>query len=284
MKNMRACTCIRLLGVLRQTYHRFDRHRIPEISAGATFFILLAIFPAFASIVTLYGLVADRSSISHVLTMVSGFLPRGALIVLNDELHRLIAQDVPRLGFTVGASSILAVWSASGGLKAIMYGLNIAYDVQETRGFLHRSMFAFFFTSAAIFLCVLAITVATILPMLAQRLPFHSLLRAIIPVLGWPVALCFSLVTLATLYRYGPNHKQAWRALSWGSVLSSSLWLMGTFMFKWYVRNFGNFDRVYGNLGAVVGFLVWIWLSLVIMLFGAELNSLLEDRDNNATH
>jgi membrane protein len=276
---MRRETFRTIAGLILKTYDQFDQHRIPEVAAGATFFILLAIFPAFASIVTLYGLIADRASIAEVLKLVSGFLPRGALIVLSAELHRLIAQATPKLGFTFLVSTAIAVWSASGGLKAVMYGLNIAYGVNETRGLLHRSMLAFLFTSAAIFLCVLATTLATLLPTLAQLLPFHSSLRDLVPILGWPVALAFSLITLTALYRYGPNEQRSWSWLSWGSILASILWLIGTLIFKWYVRNFGNFDRVYGNLGAIVGFLVWIWLSLVIVLFGAELNSQLENRD-----
>lgn len=267
-----------LLATLVGVYKNFERDRIPEVAAGGTFFILLAIFPAFASIVTVYGLVADRASIANVLALVSRFLPRGANTILNAELHRLITQDTPKLGLTFLVSAAVATWSASGGLKAVMYGLNIAYNVKETRGALHRSVLAFSITAGAIFLCVLAIALATLLPILARELPFHSTLRLLVPVLGWPLAFGASLITLAALYRYGPNHRQTWRWWSWGSIFSSTLWLAGTLVFKWYVRNYGNFDRVYGNLGAVVGFLVWIWLSLVIILFGAELNAHLEKR------
>lgn len=263
---------------LSRTYQRFDQDRIPEVSAGATFFILLAIFPAFASIVTLYGLVADRASIGHVLVLVSRFLPRGALIVLNAELQRLISQTTPKLGLTFLASTGIAIWSASGGLKAVMYGLNVAYDVKETRSFLRRSFLAFCFTAGAILLSVLAITLATLLPLIARQLPFHSMWRPLVPIAGWPLAMGLSLLVLAGIYTYGPNRRRHWRWLSWGSILSSVLWLAGTLAFKWYVRNFGNFDRVYGNLGAIVGFLVWIWLSLVIVLFGAELNREMERR------
>jgi membrane protein len=233
---------------------------------------LLAIFPAFASIVTLYGLMADRASIAHVLNIVSPFLPRGGAIVLNAELHRLLAQDKPRLGFTFSVSTMIAIWSASGGLKAIIRGLNVAYDVQETRSFIHRSLLAFCITGGAILLCVLAIALATLLPILARQLPFHSMLRPMVPILGWPVALCVCFTVLAGIYRYGPNRAERHNLGFWGCTLSSSLWLLGTLIFKWYVRNFGNFDRVYGNLGAIVGFLVWIWLSLAIVMLGAELN------------
>lgn len=270
--------CGEIVSLLSRTYQRFDSDRIPEVSAGATFFILLAIFPAFAAIVTLYGLAADRASIAHVLNLISRFLPRGALIVLNAELHRLMLQAAPKQGLTFLVSTGVAIWSASGGLKAVMYGLNIAYDVKEKRGFLQRSFLAVCFTSGAILLSVLAITLATLLPLIARQLPFHSMLRPLVPIAGWPLAMAISLLVLAAIYTYGPDHRRPWRWLTWGSVLSSTLWLAGTLIFKWYVRNFGNFERVYGNLGAIVGFLVWIWLSLVVILFGAELNRQIERR------
>ncbi len=266
-------------SVLRNTYKQFDQDRILEVAAAATFFVLLAIFPAFAAIVTLYGLIADRSSIAHVLTLVSRFIPRGAVIVLNGELQRLITNDVPKLSFTFLVSTGIAIWSASGGLKAIMNGLNIAYEVGETRGFLKRSALAIMFTSAAIALSIFAITVATLLPVIADQLPFRSMFRPLVPILGWPLALGGSLLVLAAVYYYGPNRKHRWRWISWGSFSAALMWLVGTLIFKWYVRNYGNFDRVYGNLGAIIGFLVWIWLSLVILLFGAELNCELERRE-----
>jgi membrane protein len=268
---------------LIRLYTCFNDHRIPEISAGATFFVLLAIFPAFTSVVTLYGLFADRTSIAHVLELVSRFLPRGALIVLNAELHRLIAQDIPKLGLTFLLSTLIAIWSASGGLKAVISGLNIAYEVAETRRFFRRSLLAFAFTAAAIVMAVIAIALATVMPLVSHQLPFNSFLRSTVPILGWPMAFGLSLVILAGIYTYGPNRVAAWRWFTWGGALSSCMWLAGTLMFKWYVRNFGNFDRVYGNLGAVVGFLVWIWLSLMIVLIGAELNRLLEQEYSRGT-
>jgi membrane protein len=276
-------TCKRKYGyafeVLRKSYTQFDRDRILEVSAGATFFILLALFPAFASIVTLYGLIADRATIVHELYLISRFLPRGALLVLDAELQRLIAQKVPKLGLTFVVSTALALWSASGGLKAVTYGLNVAYEVQETRGFWRRSALALMFTAAAILLCLLAMILAAFLPAIAGLFPFHSLFRPLVPVLGWPIAFGFGLLVLAAIYSYGPDRRRPWQWITWGSALASSLWLVGTLIFKWYVHNFGNFDRVYGNLGAIVGFLTWIWLSLVIILFGAELNRELERRN-----
>lgn len=268
--------------VLHETYDRFDRDRIPEMAAGATFFMLLALFPAFASIVTLYGLFADRATIAHELAFVGLFLPRGAVVILNGELHRLMGQHMPRLGAAFLFSTAIALWSASGGLKGLVYGLNVAYEAEETRGFFRLSAIAVLFTGAAIIFSVLGVTLGGLMALLLRELPFHSMLRAWLPVVSWPFAFGLSLVMLAAIYRYGPNRRRPWRWVTWGSVLASALWLLGTLLFKWYVQNFDNFDRVYGNLGAIVGFLTWIWLSLAVLLFGAELNRTLERRGDVA--
>ena len=280
---MNSNTAIRLQltlarDILRNAYAQFDRDRIPEVAGGAAFFILLALFPAFAAIVTLYGLFADRATIAHELAQISPFLPRGALVVLNAELHRQIERGLPQLGVTFLISTTIALWSASGGLKALVHGLNVAYEVRETRGFLRLSAIALLFTAVAIVFCVLAIGLAALMPLVARQLHFHGLLREILPIVSWPLAYWFALMVLAAVYTFGPNGRRPWKPFSWGAGVAAGLWLSGTFIFKWYVHNFGSFDRIYGSLGAAIGFLTWIWISIVIILFGAELNRELERR------
>jgi len=268
------------IEILHKTHVQFDRDHIPAVAAGATFFILLAFFPAFASIVTLYGFLADRSTIAHELNQISPFLPRGAIIVLNAELHRLIAEKPQKLGLTFIAGTFIALWSASGGLKAVVDGLNVAYKVSEGRSFLRRSLISLLLTVMSVIFTVVAIALAGALAAALRYLPFHGIIRAALPVVSWPIAYCVSVVMLAAIYTYGPNRPlKQWRWVTGGSLTASALWLLGTAVFKWYVALFGNFDRVYGSLGAIVGFLTWIWLSLLIVLFGAELNSELERRE-----
>ncbi len=266
------------LNILHAAYIQFDRDRIMEVAGGATFFILLALFPAFAAIVTMYGFLADRATIAHDLALVSRFLPRGAIIVLDTELHRLIAQKIPRLGLTFVVSILIALWGASGGIKALVHGLNVAYEAKEARGFLRLSLIALLLTGISIIFSVLAMLLVGLLPELLRLLPYHGLLRTLLLALSWPIAYVFGLVLLTAIYNYGPCRLRHDSWLTWGSTVSSALWLLETLLFKWYVQHFGNFDRVYGNLGAIVGFLTWIWLSLVIILFGAELNRELERR------
>ncbi len=261
-----------VFDILARAWHCFQLDRIPLIAAGATFYILLALFPAFASIVSLYGLFADRTSIAHEIYRASAFLPRGAILTLNAELQRLIAQPPHKVGLTFLGSTMLALWSASGGVKAIVEGLDVAYEVRENRSFWKFSAIAFLITVLGIVTAAITLEIAVLLPRLFAEFPYHGILRDAVAILSWPAALCFGMAMLSIVYGFGPNRPNHWHWFSWGAVLASTMWLAGTVLFKVYVRNFGSFDRVYGGLGAAIGFMVWIWLSLVILLLGAELN------------
>jgi len=265
-----------LFGILVRTWHCFQADRIPLVAAGATFYILLALFPAFASIVSLYGLFADRASLAHEIYRASAFLPRGAVITLNAELQRLIAQPPQKASLTFLVSTMIALWSASGGVKAIVEGLDVAYEVRENRSFLKLSAIALLITGLGIVVVAITLDIAVLVPLLFAHFPYRSVLRQMITVLSWPAALAFGMAILSIIYRYGPNRRRHWRWFSWGAVLAAAMWLAGTAIFKIYVRNFGSFDRVYGSLGAAIGFMVWIWLSIVIVLLGAELNCEIE--------
>jgi membrane protein len=269
--------------IAQRTYAEFFADSIPTVAGGITFFVLLALFPGIASVMSLYGFFADRATVAHDLDLISGFLPGGAITVLRAELLRLTAKnlDAPSLAFL--ASTAIALWSASGGFKALIEGLNVAYEVKETRGFLTLSRNALIFTVAAILFAVVGISLGLALPAWMVSSDAEPWIRIVVHVVAWPVSFAAGTLILAVIYRFGPDRKNArWRWLTWGSVIASLLWLLGTRLFTWYVEHYGSYDQVYGNLGAAVGFLTWIWLSLVILLLGAEINCELERGGNKS--
>jgi membrane protein len=251
--------------------------RIPSVAGGITFFFLLALFPALASIVSLYGMFADRTSIANVVGTVAPFVPGGVVTVLHTELQRLIAQKPDKLNFAFLSSLVVALWSASGCAKALVDGLNVAYEVVETRSFLRLTANALLLTLAAIAFAIITANLAVVAPMALRHMALGTRIDMLLGVLLWPAAFVLGNLLLSTLYGIGPNRKRSdWQWISWGSAMGSVFWILGTIGFAWYAKNFGSYDRVYGSLGAIVGFLTWIWLCLLILLSGAELNSEIE--------
>lgn len=262
-----------LIAVLKRTVAEILGDRIPSVAAGITFFILLAMFPAIASIVSLYGMFADRSSIAHILDAVGPFVPGGAVTVLSTELHRLVAQKPAKLNLAFVIGFLIATWSASGGITALVEGLNVAYETKERRGFVRLTLTALFFTVAGFVVGTAALTLAVVAPAAIGRLSFLHEFRTAFVFLRLPLVFLACAAGIETIYYLGPDRRgEKWRGLSWGALAGAALWMAASALFAEYVEHFGSYDRVYGSLGAAVGFLTWIWILLVILLAGAELN------------
>jgi membrane protein len=259
--------------ILRRTISAFWADRLPSVAAGVTFFLLLAIFPAIFSLVSLYGLFADRSSIAHLVGALTPYLPGGAITVVRTDLVRLAAEKPDKLNFAFFTGMALALWSASGGVSALIDALNIAFDRKETRGFVKLSVDALVVTIIGIVTLVAGVYVAVAIPLALTHISYAQRLEGALAILSWPAVFLAAAVLLRLIYRLGPDRervKSSW--ITWGSAIAATLWILGTLLFSWYVQNFGSFDRFYGNLGSAVGFLTWIWLSVLIVLAGAEID------------
>ena len=267
----------RWLEVINGVAAEASQDRIPTVAAGITFFGMLALFPGIAAIVSLYGMFADRSSIAHVLDVLAPYLPGGVITVLNNDLHRLIVQKSEKLNVAFVGGLAIATWSASGGLKALLDGLNVAYETQEQGSFLKFTFVAFVVTLAGLVFGALALICAVIMPALAKHSYVLREIAVPLGLFGFPIALVLCALLIETIYRLGPDRTtRRSRFISPGSVVASVLWITATLLFSWYVQNFGSYDRVYGNLGAAVGFMTWMWILTLILLVCAELNCEIE--------
>jgi membrane protein len=263
-----------LLQVLKRTIAAFLADRIPLVAAGVTFFFLLAIFPAIFSIVSLYGLFADRSSIAHLVSAVAPYLPGGAIDVLRTDLVRLGAEKPAKLNLAFFTGMAIALWSASGGVSALIDAMNVAFNRKETRGVLKLTADALAFTIVSIVGMVAAVYVAVVLPVALEHIPYGQRLESAVAILRWPIAFVVAMLLVHLIYRIAPDRRDEERPwISWGSASAAVLWILGTLLFSWYVQTFGTYDRTYGSLGSAVGFLTWIWISVLILLAGAELDS-----------
>jgi membrane protein len=263
--------------ILWRCYERLTQDRILTIAAGVTFYILLAIFPAMAALVAIYGLFADPAIIAKHVEDVASFVPGGGIDVLRDELNRVAAQPRGTLGLAFIVGLGISLWSANAGVKAIIDALNIAYAEREKRSFIRLTAVSFVFTLAGILGAILALGLVVVLPLVLKFLGFESATATIVAVGKWPVLLVGAALAIAVLYRYGPSRAEAkWRWITWGSTFAAVLWIGGSLLFSWYAANFGSYNKTYGSLGAVVGFLTWIWISTIVIVLGAELDAEIE--------
>lgn len=263
--------------ILAASVKEFNEDHIPTSAAGVTFYILLSLFPALGAFVSLYGLIANVQDAQRQILALSGLLPGGAVQVLGDQMTRLAAADHGGLGLAFAVSLLISLWSSTSGIKALMEGLNVAYETPERRGFIILNLVALAFTLAAIAVAIVAFGVVAAAPALLDRLGFAGL--GGLAFLRWPAFFVFTSLLLSILYRYAPAREAVhWRWVTPGGMLAALGWMLMSALFSWYVANFGHYDRTYGSLGAIVGFLTWIWLSLMVVLFGAELNAEIERR------
>jgi membrane protein len=263
--------------ILLRVYQNISEHRIVALAAGVTFYTLLAIFPAIAALVAVYGLFADPATLgSHVDTL-AGVLPGGAIDVIRDQLARVVSQRGGTLGVTFVISLAVSLWSANAAIKSIFDTLNIVYAEREKRSFVKLNAISLCFTAAGIAFVLVALAAMVVLPPVLQALGVSDLFNTLVQAARWPILFVVVSLALALLYRYGPSREEPqWRWISWGSAFAALGWLVASILFSWYAQNFGNFNKTYGSLGAVIGFMTWIWLSVIVILIGAELDAEIE--------
>jgi membrane protein len=261
--------------ILLRVYQGISDDRILANAAAVTFYALLALFPAIAALVSIYGLFADPASIQQRLSSVSGVLPGGAVDVIRDQLNRLTAQPRATLGISFLIGLVISLWSANGGIKAMFDALNVVYEEREDRSFITLNTITLAFTVAMIAFVVVAMACIVALPVALDYLP--GFIGLVLNVVRWPAMLALVALALAFIYRYGPSRKEPkWRWLTWGSAFAALAWLGFSAIFSLYAAKFGTFNKTYGSLGAVIGFMTWMWLSVAVILIGGKLNAEME--------
>jgi membrane protein len=259
-------------------YRSVDDDRVLALAAGSTFYAILALSPALASGVSLYSLFADARSIAGHMATFEGFLPTGALEVMRDQLTRLASRPAGTIGLTFAVSLCLSLWSANAGTKALLDSLNIVYGHREKRGFFKLNAVSLAFTAGTLLLALMALAATVVLPLLLDALGLLSATPTLLKLARWPVLYVIVCLALAVLYYLGPCRDQPkWRWVTAGSVVAAALWLMISILFSWYAANFGKYNETYGSLGAVVAFMVWIWLSVVVVLLGGEIDEHMDE-------
>ena len=270
-----------LISIARRTLAEFNEDRIPTVAAGATFYVLLGLFPALGVFVSLYGLLADVGQAQRQIASLHGLLPEGGISVISDQITRLAAVPQSKLGFAFALSLVLSIWSANAGAKGVIAGLNVAYEEKERRKVIELNLVSLAFTAGFIAFAVLGLATVVAAPELLARIGLGEFSGG--SALRWPVMLIVTAGLLSVVYRFAPSHeKPVWRWITPGGVLAAALWGLMSAAFSFYVSHWGHYDKTYGSLGALAGFMTWIWLSLIVVLLGAELNSELDHQHPKA--
>jgi membrane protein len=199
------------------------------------------------------------------------------LELIGEQISLITTQGSDTLGVAFIVGFLVALWSANSGVAALFDALNVVYGEKEKRSLLRFYATTFLLTLGMIGFVILAIGAVVVAPVVLTFMGFVTPAERLLAILRWPILLVVVGVWLAVIYRYGPSRRDPkWRWVTWGSAMAAVLWLAASMLFSWYVANFDSYNRTYGSLGAGVGFMVWIWLSVVIVLLGADLNAEME--------
>jgi membrane protein len=270
--------------ILFRVFSQIKEDKLSMIAAGVAFYALLALFPALIAMVAIYGLVFNPADVETHVASLTGMLPQEAADILLTQLHDLVTKSGESLGIGAVLGVLIALWSASAGIRTLMEALNVAYDEEEKRGFFAFYGTAILLTLAAIIGAILAIATVIILPMVVKFLGLGSFVEGLISFARWPILAIAFIVGLAIMYRYGPSREEPkWRWVSWGAVIATVLWIIGSALFSLYVSSFADYNETYGSVGAVVILLTWFLLTSYAVLIGAEINAEMERQTHKDT-
>ncbi len=261
--------------------------QVPLLSAGVGFYAMLALVPSLIAAVSVYGLVSDPDDVQRQVAELAGGLPGSAQDLLTDQLRRVVETSSAGLSLTAIIAIVVALWSASAGVRHLVEALNVTYDEEETRGPVAVRLHGLALTAAALVGAVVVVGLVTVLPALMDRADLGGGADVLVSLLRWPVLAVLFMTSLAALYRYGPDRRNAkWQWVSWGAGIATVGWLAGTVLFGLYTRYAGSFTETYGSLAGVIVLLLWLQLTGAMILLGAEINVALErvtDRDATAS-
>jgi membrane protein len=270
-------------SIALRTIHASTSDHVSLAAAGCAFYATLSLFPAISMLISVYGLLFDPGSVVPQLTILRNLLPTPAYVLIEDRVLQLVAQPRGHLTVGLGIAFLVSFWSSASASKAVLSAMNVAYDTTERRPFFLFQLIGLAVTLSAVVCVVLAIAAMLVLPRLIQFSGLSDFSAGLIQIAGFGLVVGFFALGLALLYARGPSRKPPPRArVLPGTVLATLLWLLSSYLLSLYVGKLATFDATYGSIGAVVGIMLWFYVSAYAALLGAELNAQLElaDRGN----
>ncbi|MBV0913202.1 YihY/virulence factor BrkB family protein [Anianabacter salinae] len=261
--------------ILRRVFlTQLAKDHVGLIAAGVAFYGLLALFPAITALIGLAGLAIDPAQVTSQIEALADTLPAQAADIVRSQAVDVAGAQQESLTLVAVFGLGLAVFSASKGVGSLIEGLNVAYDEQETRGYLRLMALRLVLTLVLILGLVVGLGAAVVLPAVLAVVNFGAMTEMLIGAARWALLLALASVGLAVLYRYAPDRRAArWLWLTPGSVLACILWLLATIAFAVYAENFGSYNESFGAIAGVIVLLMWLWISAYVVLIGAEINA-----------
>ncbi|WBU64150.1 YihY/virulence factor BrkB family protein [Paracoccus aerodenitrificans] len=264
-------------GVLKGVVTEIGEDRVTSVAGGVTFFGLLALFPAITALVSIFGLVADPEVIAEQMDNLSSVIPPAAFEIINGQVEAIINSPGTALSFAGIIGLFLTLWSANGGMKALMDALNVAWFQRESRGFFKLNLVSLTMTLGAIVLVMALVGTIAVLPAVLNWLPLPDATKDMVSMIRWPIMFAVLFLAISALYRWGPSRNDAnFNWFSPGALFASVGLVAASALFSFYASNFANYNQTYGTLGAVIVLMMWLWISAIVVLVGAEINAVAE--------
>lgn len=268
--------------ILMRVKDQISENNISIISAGVAFYSFLAVFPAIAALVSIYGLAMNPESIQDQLSQISGMMPQQAYAILKTQLENLVTTSGSALGWSMAIGILFSLWSANKGTKSLFTGVDIAYDTVNQRGFIKQNALTLVFTFGAVILLIISMVLIVAFPALVGLIGLPTGIENLIGYGRWVLLAAILIWFLGEVYKHAPFKKvPKFRWVFPGAFLATLLWLIASWGFSFYVSNFGSYGEVYGSISAVVVMLLWMFLTSFIILLGAEFNSEIEKYARN---
>jgi membrane protein len=265
------------MDVVRRTRLAMKADQVPLLAAGTAFFGLLALIPGLVAIVSIYGVVSDPSDVQRQIADLSGSLPDATRQLLDEQLTSIVSTSSRSLGLAAVIGIAVALWSASSGVGHLVDSINLAYDQPEGRGVVRLKLMSLLLTLGGIVFLVIAVGLIALLPTVIDDLGVSGAAATALQLLRWPVLVLGFVAALSVLYRVGPDRAPAqWRWVRWGAGVATVCWVLGSWLFSLYAERLGSFNETYGSLAGVIALMLWLYLTGMVILVGAELNSELE--------
>jgi membrane protein len=271
------------LDISKRVIAEMKEDNIAVVAAGCAFYAWIALIPALIALITIYGLVASPQQVTDQITRLTESLSTTTADVIRQPIESATSSANRSLSIGLIVSLLGVLWSASGGMDGIIKGINIAYD-EEPQSFPKRRGLAILLTFGAIVFLVIAVGLIAVVPPVLEQLPLGEAARVGGQIASYVLLALLWMFGLAVLYKIAPhreNPKLRW--VTWGAVIATILWLIGSAGFSYYVTNFGNYNKTYGALGGVIILNLWLFLTNFAVLLGAEINSEMEHQTRKDT-